>query len=156
MIDGANDATMDSQSYTLPSKTADWFDMDTIADIERQSLPEFFRGVYPSKTPNSYKEYRDFMIKLYRMNPQTYITATSKLTTETFIYSLRRYVFSLPEALVWGCLCHSARACVLGALGPNQLQRATRAEAAQAISPQREHLLQSLDQCDQHASLDKK
>ena len=52
--------------------------MDSIADIERQSLPEFFRGVYPSKTPSTYKEYRDFMIKLYRMNPQTYITATSK------------------------------------------------------------------------------
>lgn len=76
--DGANDATMESQSFTLPSKTADWFDMDTIAEVERQSLPEFFRGVYPSKTPNTYKEYRDFMIKLYRMNPQTYITATSK------------------------------------------------------------------------------
>ena len=30
-----NDATMESQSFTLPSKTADWFDMDTIADIER-------------------------------------------------------------------------------------------------------------------------
>ena len=42
-------------------------------------MPEFFRGVYPSKTPNTYKEYRDFMIKLYRMNPQTYITATSKI-----------------------------------------------------------------------------
>ena len=156
MIDGANDATMDSQSYTLPSKTADWFDMDTIADIERQSLPEFFRGVYPSKTPNTYKEYRDFMIKLYRMNPQTYITATSKSITETFMYSPRHCVCSLPKALVWRCLCHSARACVPGALGPNQLQRAAGAEAAQTISSQREHLLQGLDQCDQHASLDKK
>lgn len=57
--------------------TADWFDMDSIADVERQSLPEFFRGVYPSKTPKTYKEYRDFMIKLYRMNPLTYITATT-------------------------------------------------------------------------------
>ena len=49
--------------------TADWFNMDTIAEVERQSLPEFFRGVYPSKTPSTYKEYRDFMIKLYRMSP---------------------------------------------------------------------------------------
>ena len=78
LLDGANDVTMESQSYSLPSKTADWFDMDSIAEIEMQSLPEFFRGVYPSKTPSTYKEYRDFMIKLYRMNPQAYITATSK------------------------------------------------------------------------------
>lgn len=82
-LEGANDVTMESQSFTLPSKTADWFDLDTIADIEKQSLPEFFRGVYPSKTPSTYKEYRDFMIKLYRMNPQTYITATSKCCFKT-------------------------------------------------------------------------
>lgn len=77
-LEGANDITMESQSFTIPSKTADWFDIESIAEIEKQSLPEFFRGVYPSKTPSTYKEYRDFMIKLYRMNPQTYITATSK------------------------------------------------------------------------------
>jgi len=73
---------MDSQSFTIPSMTADWFDLDAIAEVERQSLPEFFRGVYPSKTPATYKEYRDFMIKLYRMSPQTYLTATSKWTTD--------------------------------------------------------------------------
>ena len=78
IMDGTNDATMESQSFSIPSMTADWFNMDTIAEVERQSLPEFFRGVYPSKTPSTYKEYRDFMIKLYRMNPQTYLAATSK------------------------------------------------------------------------------
>lgn len=77
-MEGANDATMESQSFTIPSKTADWFNMDTIAEVERQSLPEFFRGVYPSKTPATYKEYRDFMIKLYRMSPHSYLTATGK------------------------------------------------------------------------------
>ena len=78
IMDGTNDATMESQSFSIPSMTADWFNMDTIAEVERQSLPEFFRGVYPSKTPSTYKEYRDFMIKLYRTNPQTYLAATSK------------------------------------------------------------------------------
>ena len=43
--------------------------MDDIAEIERQSLPEFFRGVYPSKTPTTYIEYRNFIITLYRMSP---------------------------------------------------------------------------------------
>lgn len=32
---GNEDATMESQSFTIPSQTADWFDMDTIAEIER-------------------------------------------------------------------------------------------------------------------------
>ena len=65
-------------SYIIPSKTASWFDLDSIADIEKYSLPEFFRGVYPSKTSTTYKEYRNFMVRLYRMNPMTYVTATSK------------------------------------------------------------------------------
>lgn len=34
-LEGANDITMESQSFTLPSKTADWFDLDKIAEIEK-------------------------------------------------------------------------------------------------------------------------
>ncbi len=49
----------------IPSSTADWFDPDSISSIERDSLPEFFTQFYPSKTPQTYKEYRDFMIALY-------------------------------------------------------------------------------------------
>ena len=45
--------------------------------MERDSLPEFFTGIYPSKTPQTYKEYRDFMINLYRQNPITYLTGTT-------------------------------------------------------------------------------
>ena len=59
--------------------------METIAEVERQSLPEFFRGVYPSKTPATYKEYRDFMIKLYRMSPHSYLTATGKFISSLMI-----------------------------------------------------------------------
>ena len=114
---GANDATMESQNYSLPSKTADWFDMDSIADIERQSLPEFFRGVYPSKTPSTYKEYRDFMIKLYRTNPQTYITATSKslsplLSLLTYTHTYPPLNYSLQTTPFWRCLRHSSCPCL--------------------------------------------
>jgi len=46
----------------IPSKTADWFDADSIAQVEKDSLPEFFTSLYPSKTPQIYKEYRTFII----------------------------------------------------------------------------------------------
>jgi hypothetical protein len=41
-------------------------------------LPEFFNGRYPSKTPQTYKEYRNFMVLLYRQNPNAYLTSTSE------------------------------------------------------------------------------
>ena len=90
-----------SISYTIPSKTAAWFNMDTIEDIEKYSLPEFFRGVYPSKTPTTYMEYRNFMIRLYRMNPQTYVTATSK-----YLFLVSLAICSVSSPLVRRCLCH--------------------------------------------------
>lgn len=61
----------------IPS-CSQWFDMDTIHEIEMNSLPEFFCGKYPSKTPQVYKEYRNFIISLYRENPQCYLSATGK------------------------------------------------------------------------------
>lgn len=51
--------------------------MERIHTVEQTSLPEFFRGNYPSKTPSVYKEYRDFMIELYRQSPSTYLTGTT-------------------------------------------------------------------------------
>ena len=50
----------------LPSRTADWFSLDSIHAVERDSLPEFFNGRYPSKNEHTYKEYRNFMVLLYR------------------------------------------------------------------------------------------
>ena len=64
---------------TMPSATEEWFNIDEIHQIEMDSLPEFFNGRYPSKNPQVYKEYRNFMILLYRQNPMAYLTATSKL-----------------------------------------------------------------------------
>jgi hypothetical protein len=40
-------------------------------------LPEFFSGKNRSKTPQIYKDYRDFMINTYRLNPSEYLTVTA-------------------------------------------------------------------------------
>lgn len=60
----------------LPS-CASWFDMENVSDIERKALPEFFSGKLLSKTPQVYKEYRNFMVRLYRANPHVYLTVTA-------------------------------------------------------------------------------
>jgi SWI/SNF related-matrix-associated actin-dependent regulator of chromatin subfamily C len=51
--------------------------MNIIKDIERKSLPEFFNNRNRSKTPLVYKDYRDFMINTYRLNPSEYLTVTA-------------------------------------------------------------------------------
>jgi SWI/SNF related-matrix-associated actin-dependent regulator of chromatin subfamily C len=60
----------------IPSFAA-WFDFACINDIEKKGLPEFFSGKNRSKTPQVYKEYRDFMINTYRLNPTEYLTVTA-------------------------------------------------------------------------------
>lgn len=60
----------------IPSYSA-WFDMSKIATVEKKSLPEFFSNKNKSKTPTIYKEYRDFMINTYRLNPSEYLTVTA-------------------------------------------------------------------------------
>lgn len=51
--------------------------MSSIHPIERRSLPEFFSSRNRSKTPAIYKDYRDFMINTYRLNPGEYLTVTA-------------------------------------------------------------------------------
>ncbi len=63
----------------VPSAAAEWFNLDEIHELEIDSIPEFFNGRYPSKTPQIYKEYRNFMVLLYRQNPIVYLNATSKI-----------------------------------------------------------------------------
>ncbi|ORY35631.1 hypothetical protein BCR39DRAFT_511220 [Naematelia encephala] len=67
-----------SQTHPLviPSYSS-WFSMSTIHPIERRSLPEFFSSRNRSKTPSIYKDYRDFMINTYRLNPGEYLTVTA-------------------------------------------------------------------------------
>ncbi|KAJ1650667.1 SWI/SNF and RSC complex subunit Ssr2 [Dispira simplex] len=60
----------------IPSYAA-WFSMDRIHPNEKRGLPEFFNGRNRSKTPSVYKDYRDFMINTYRLNPHEYLTVTA-------------------------------------------------------------------------------
>lgn len=65
-----------THSIVLPSYST-WFDMTTINQIEKKALPEFFNNRNRSKTPHVYKDYRDFMINTYRLNPSEYLTVTA-------------------------------------------------------------------------------
>lgn len=65
-----------THSIILPSYST-WFDMHDINTIERKALPEFFNNRNRSKTPTVYKDYRDFMINTYRLNPIEYLTVTA-------------------------------------------------------------------------------
>ncbi|KAG5459674.1 MAG: SWIRM domain-containing protein [Olpidium bornovanus] len=65
-----------TQEIIIPSYAA-WFSFGKITDIEKRVLPEFFNNKNRSKTPSVYKEYRDFMINTYRLNPSEYLTVTA-------------------------------------------------------------------------------
>lgn len=65
-----------THAIILPSYST-WFDMHTIHSLEMKSLPEFFNGRNRSKSPPVYKDYRDFMINTYRLNPTEYLTVTA-------------------------------------------------------------------------------
>lgn len=60
----------------IPSHSS-WFSLSTIHPIERRSLPEFFNSKNRSKVPAIYKDYRDFMVNTYRLNPSEYLTVTA-------------------------------------------------------------------------------
>jgi SWI/SNF related-matrix-associated actin-dependent regulator of chromatin subfamily C len=60
----------------IPSYAA-WFSFNQINAIEQKALPEFFNNKNKSKTPQVYKDYRDFMINTYRLNPHEYLTVTA-------------------------------------------------------------------------------
>lgn len=63
-------------AIVLPSYST-WFDMKTIHTLEKKAMPEFFNNRNRSKTPAVYKDYRDFMINTYRLNPAEYLTVTA-------------------------------------------------------------------------------
>ncbi|KAI1099905.1 SWIRM-domain-containing protein [Jackrogersella minutella] len=65
-----------THAIVLPSYSS-WFDMNALHSIERKALPEFFNSRNRSKTPAVYKDYRDFMINTYRLNPVEYLTVTA-------------------------------------------------------------------------------
>ena len=65
-----------THAIVLPSYST-WFDMNAIHNIERKAMAEFFNNRNRSKTPAVYKDYRDFMINTYRLNPVEYLTVTA-------------------------------------------------------------------------------
>ncbi|KAF3206383.1 hypothetical protein TWF192_011213 [Orbilia oligospora] len=82
--DGEEDAAAAAKSnlvqqtfQTIIPSYATWFDMNSISDIERKSLSEFFNNRNRSKTPSIYKDYRDFMVNTYRLNPAEFLTVTA-------------------------------------------------------------------------------
>nr|NVI75829.1 moira [Cucujiformia] len=56
---------------------AAWFDYNSIHEVEKRALPEFFNAKNKSKTPEIYLAYRNFMVDTYRLNPTEYITSTA-------------------------------------------------------------------------------
>lgn len=65
-----------THAIVLPSYST-WFDMNSIHNIERKAMAEFFNNRNRSKTSAVYKDYRDFMINTYRLNPIEYLTVTA-------------------------------------------------------------------------------
>ncbi|KAF9107709.1 hypothetical protein BGX29_005226 [Mortierella sp. GBA35] len=65
-----------TQEVIIPSYSA-WFSLSKIHEIEQRSLPEFFTLKNRNKSPAVYKEYRDFMVNTYRLNPSEYLTVTA-------------------------------------------------------------------------------
>ncbi|KAF9934174.1 hypothetical protein FBU30_003198 [Linnemannia zychae] len=65
-----------SHEVIIPSYSA-WFSLSKINEIEQRSLPEFFTLKNRNKAPTVYKEYRDFMVNTYRLNPAEYLTVTA-------------------------------------------------------------------------------
>lgn len=127
----------------MPSAAAAWFSLDQIHEIEKDSLPEFFNGRFPSKTPAVYKEYRNFMILLYRQYPQAYLTATSKLTLTQ--------LFSLQKASGRWCLHHSQSARLLRIMGSDQFRSWPTVETSQILIVKGGLLLQSTSKCSEQA-----
>jgi SWI/SNF related-matrix-associated actin-dependent regulator of chromatin subfamily C len=77
-VEASARAHLVSQTHAiiLPSYST-WFDMHAIHPIEKKAMAEFFNGRNRSKTPAIYKDYRDFMINTYRLNPIEYLTVTA-------------------------------------------------------------------------------
>ncbi|CAI4061388.1 hypothetical protein N7582_001881 [Saccharomyces uvarum] len=65
-----------AHEIVIPSYSK-WFNLDKIHSIEIQSLPEFFTNRIPSKTPEVYMRYRNFMVNSYRLNPNEYFSVTT-------------------------------------------------------------------------------
>ena len=97
-----------THSIILPSYSI-WFDMHKIHKTEEKSLPEFFNARNRSKTPAVYKDYRDFMINTYRLNPSEYLTFTAcRRNLAGDVCAIMRVHTFLEQ---WGLINYQVRSC---------------------------------------------
>ncbi|CAH1757508.1 8897_t:CDS:2 [Entrophospora sp. SA101] len=77
LYDEAN-GYLSEQTYeiTIPSYSA-WFNFNRIHEIEKEAMIEYFNNKNKTKTPEIYKEYRNFIINTYRLNPREYLSVTA-------------------------------------------------------------------------------
>ena len=73
-VDG-NGRVAIAEGLYMPS-FANWFDTDVVNAIEKRGLPEFFEGIYASKTESTYREIRNFMIRTWRRT-KSYLSGTA-------------------------------------------------------------------------------
>ena len=59
----------------VPSHSA-WFHLDSVSDIERKALPEFFDGRSATKTPAAYLAMRNMIVSTYREQPGLHLSVT--------------------------------------------------------------------------------
>jgi len=64
-------------TLVLPDHAARWFRLDSVHPREQLGLPEFFDSSSTLRTPEHYREYRNFMINAYQQNPQQYLAGTA-------------------------------------------------------------------------------
>lgn len=77
MSEQIQDAVAQQEHRVIIPSYAQWFSRDDVHDIEKRSLPEFWSGKSRSKTPEVYREFRDFMIDVFRQDPTEYLTVTA-------------------------------------------------------------------------------
>ncbi len=54
-----------------------WFSFDSINELEKKSLPQFFNSQSLYHTPQAYQKIRNFIIQTWRLNPNQYLTITA-------------------------------------------------------------------------------
>ncbi|KAJ3609080.1 hypothetical protein NHX12_023607 [Muraenolepis orangiensis] len=69
LSDVEDNITEQTHHIIVPSYTS-WFNYNSVHQIEKRALPEFFNGKNKSKSPEIYLAYRNFMTDTYRLNPQ--------------------------------------------------------------------------------------
>ncbi|KAJ8554153.1 hypothetical protein K7X08_024831 [Anisodus acutangulus] len=97
----SNEPDHDHDLYTIPSYTS-WFSWQSIHEVERLSLREFFDGSSITRTPRIYKEYRDFIITSYREDPTRNLSFTEVRKSLVGDLSVLHKVFTFLEK--WGLI----------------------------------------------------